>query len=108
MSNIYLQIFFQNGDILSVLSRTRMKCLKKKKYKNNKFWISSFFLCYKGRAGLLKLESALVLRDLEGIGVCSSLRNNRIILFILKDRRDQRREALVLSIIKWINIDLVD
>lgn len=43
---------------------------------------------------MLKLESALVLGNLEGITVSCSLRNHRVIIFILKNRVDRRRVAL--------------
>lgn len=47
---------------------------------------------------MLKLESALVIGHLEGIAICSSFRNHRLVIFILKDRREALQDLPSLSV----------
>ena len=67
---------------------------------------------------MLKLESALVVGDLEGKAVFCHLGNHRVI-FILKDRREGRKERSMRGLIKpehvlgmaswaWIKADSAD
>lgn len=64
-----------------VLFCTRKSLKKIQKYQQDKNF-------YKEHADMLKLESALVFRDLEGIAVCRGFRNHRLIIFIL-DRSEK-------------------
>lgn len=42
---------------------------------------------------VLKVESALVLGDLEGVTVCGGLRGNRLIFLILGEQRDEEKRS---------------
>ena len=67
--------------------------MAKKKYKISTRSEMSFFPHTNSKLDVLKLESALIFRDLESKAVSSGLRNHSLILiFILKDKRD--RDAL--------------
>lgn len=67
-----------------------MKCFFLKNYKNiNKNVL--FVHVTKIKLDRLKLESALVIRDLEGVALGSGFRNHGLIDFILKKGRETEK-----------------
>lgn len=86
MGKIYLQILLKTGIFCLCTVTYKDQISKKYKYINK-------VKCFWGhKVDVLKLESALVLWNLEVVAVCCSLRNHRLIIFMLKDETEDRNK----------------